>query len=841
MVTKAGRLLAVLAGLSILLVSFQVAFGANTSGPFPDVDSEHPYVDAIQYLKDQNVIGGYPDGSFQPDRVLNRAEQLKVYMLLHGIDPDSETYKECFPDVGEQWFAKYICYAKSRGWVKGNPSGLFLPSDDVNKAEAYKMLGEIQEWNMEEPTEDVFSDVGSGAWYAKYVKYAHEANLIAEINAEAEASAAFGPSSGFSRALTAEFVYRSLAPFSLGEMYKEDLDEEIRNIDVEDFDNDDQVIVPVAEYGDAPESSNAGYAGSYSNVQGNFPTMHFTQNSPGYGAHALNSQYEWLGDPDMGDSYSYEADADDPSDPDGTENLVNEDKYDDGLLGINIPLISIPPPARVSLDTTIGANAPEGKRYINMLVDLNMDGEWGGMAAGGEYEWTVKNYEFTQTPGTTETRTLPEFPWSHGYLLTPTTWVRVVITREPIDENDFGHDGWDGSGEFEYGEVEDYYVQLPPTPGDDDPDDTVGGHANHGHGLIWGKPAPVMMCPKHRQYAPNITVIYYVCWVFNYGGNGNVKYDKWLIDGGVSVTPTTEVFHMPTAPPNPVAGNPFGVVGNPTPKWFKAVKGALPSTWGYRVVGVDPPSTVTNSVVDLGLEVEDKEITFDEAPFEYDDFWGEDGIGDYYIYGGESMSSYPPVILGMDVHEYSDDDYTYAFKIYTNVYDKDTSDSDMSYSWNADCGELTYDGGYATWKFNESSCYESAPTMTVGDGSDELEYSFAGFFEDYYVEEDGGADDETGEPPVYEGYVNTFVLGGADDEQVYHISVTASDPEGGDIFYNWNSISCGSFEGDLFSNKVAWHWSMNEDACLEMGATFTLQITDEEENIIEVEETIVFE
>jgi len=52
-------------------------------------------------------------------------------------------------------------------------------------------------------------------------------------------------------------------------------------------------------------------------------------------------------------------------------------------------------------------------------------------------------------------------------------WVRVALTRSAVDGTPFGGDGWDGSGGFEYGEIEDHYFIFLPWygPGDDDDDD----------------------------------------------------------------------------------------------------------------------------------------------------------------------------------------------------------------------------------------------------------------------------------------------------------------------------------------------------------------------------------
>ncbi|MDH5596711.1 MAG: S-layer homology domain-containing protein, partial [Candidatus Peregrinibacteria bacterium] len=41
---------------------------------FPDVPSSHKHFQAIDYLSNNDVIHGYPDGWFRPEGLINRAE-----------------------------------------------------------------------------------------------------------------------------------------------------------------------------------------------------------------------------------------------------------------------------------------------------------------------------------------------------------------------------------------------------------------------------------------------------------------------------------------------------------------------------------------------------------------------------------------------------------------------------------------------------------------------------------------------------------------------------------------------------------------------------------------------
>ena len=161
---------------------------------------------AIQYLYDNDVISGYPDGTFKPDNTLNRAELLKILVGGKGVKPNiEEGYKNCFPDVKTEWFAPYVCYAKAQGWVGGYPDGTFQPAKTVNKAEAIKMLVNSQGYTVPNSVVGVvYDDIDNTAWYAPYIQIAKEKGLLEE------SGSLFNGSSGIKRSAISENIYRSI-------------------------------------------------------------------------------------------------------------------------------------------------------------------------------------------------------------------------------------------------------------------------------------------------------------------------------------------------------------------------------------------------------------------------------------------------------------------------------------------------------------------------------------------------------------------------------------------------------------------------------------------------------
>ena len=147
----------------------------SSNAAFSDVSSSHPYAQAIQWGKESGVLNGYPDGTFGPDKTVNRAEFLKIVLGAQGADVTSVSSPTGFRDVDESaWYTPYIRYGKQQGIVQGYPDGSFKPEQPVNFAEALKMayvaLG-------------ISGDASaSGAWYESYLSHAKSNQVLFSNN-----------------------------------------------------------------------------------------------------------------------------------------------------------------------------------------------------------------------------------------------------------------------------------------------------------------------------------------------------------------------------------------------------------------------------------------------------------------------------------------------------------------------------------------------------------------------------------------------------------------------------------------------------------------------------------
>ena len=153
-----------------------VAFAAT----FSDVADNQMYSTAIEFLSTSGIVQGYPDGSFGPDLILNRAELLKIISegsaKISNQDSgifDSYSSTKCFSDVkADQWYTKYICYAKANNWVVGYQNGkYFKPDQKVTFVEALKMAFKAFNLNYNETSDPWYHDLVDQASQANYIPF----------------------------------------------------------------------------------------------------------------------------------------------------------------------------------------------------------------------------------------------------------------------------------------------------------------------------------------------------------------------------------------------------------------------------------------------------------------------------------------------------------------------------------------------------------------------------------------------------------------------------------------------------------------------------------------------
>lgn len=145
---------------------------------FTDIPADHAQADGIKYLKELEVVKGYNDGTFLPNKTLVRAEALKIILLSNRIATSNNATD--FSDVATgDWFAPYVSSAVEQGIVGGYPDGTFKPSKTMTRAEFLKVAIKTAGFSVADSLDRApYEDVPAEAWFAPYFFFVKVHNLL---------------------------------------------------------------------------------------------------------------------------------------------------------------------------------------------------------------------------------------------------------------------------------------------------------------------------------------------------------------------------------------------------------------------------------------------------------------------------------------------------------------------------------------------------------------------------------------------------------------------------------------------------------------------------------------
>jgi hypothetical protein len=124
--------------LPVFLLSSFLLVGVAAAA-FDDVPSTHDNNDAISYVQEHGIVEGYDNGEYRPDELINRAEFTKI--IVGAVFSEEEIMGEdCFEDVKDDWYAKYVCSAERNEIVEGFSDNYFRPEQNISFVEAAKVI-----------------------------------------------------------------------------------------------------------------------------------------------------------------------------------------------------------------------------------------------------------------------------------------------------------------------------------------------------------------------------------------------------------------------------------------------------------------------------------------------------------------------------------------------------------------------------------------------------------------------------------------------------------------------------------------------------------------------------
>ncbi|WP_138159440.1 S-layer homology domain-containing protein [Peptoniphilus catoniae] len=152
------------------LINGSEDFGTSDITKFIDANEEW-YSPYINYMVSKDLIKGYPDGRFKAENFISRGEFAQV--AANYLNEDKK-FSSGFKDVEDYWAKDAIDLLVANNIVKGYPDGSFKPENKITRAEAVKILNAVfSRYSTEDSFKNFsgriklnrFNDIDEKAWY----------------------------------------------------------------------------------------------------------------------------------------------------------------------------------------------------------------------------------------------------------------------------------------------------------------------------------------------------------------------------------------------------------------------------------------------------------------------------------------------------------------------------------------------------------------------------------------------------------------------------------------------------------------------------------------------------
>jgi hypothetical protein len=162
--------------LALILGSISVASAASGKVKLTDI-ADNTNEEAIQVTYDLGIVTGTPEGAYEPEKAVNRAEFAALITRALAIPESalasysSTTFKDT---SGYGWAVPYLAILQQRGIMKGDGYGNAMPGRTITPNEAVTMVLRAIGY-----TDN--ASVLVGQWPANYVALGQSQNLYAKV------------------------------------------------------------------------------------------------------------------------------------------------------------------------------------------------------------------------------------------------------------------------------------------------------------------------------------------------------------------------------------------------------------------------------------------------------------------------------------------------------------------------------------------------------------------------------------------------------------------------------------------------------------------------------------
>lgn len=165
----------------------------------------------IDYLIQENIVQGDPDGKFRPEDSITRAEFIRI--INKALDFTKKGQAN-FKDVCEDcWFYDDILIAKGENYVDGYPDNTVKPNGNITREEASVMLGRALQINEVHTSSHRFKDSNKiHNWARGYVNAIHGLGYMTGYP-----DGSFKPQANLKRSEAATLLIKVMDPFIVEE------------------------------------------------------------------------------------------------------------------------------------------------------------------------------------------------------------------------------------------------------------------------------------------------------------------------------------------------------------------------------------------------------------------------------------------------------------------------------------------------------------------------------------------------------------------------------------------------------------------------------------------------
>ena len=128
---------------------------STQSNSLSDVSRGQWFNHAISTLSSMGIVKGNPDGTFDPDAPITRAE---FAAIAARFDDKNTNTTSNFSDIASHWAKDEIGVAANKGWINGYPDSTFRPDQYITRAEAMTLVNRVLN-RLPEKSEDLLDDV----------------------------------------------------------------------------------------------------------------------------------------------------------------------------------------------------------------------------------------------------------------------------------------------------------------------------------------------------------------------------------------------------------------------------------------------------------------------------------------------------------------------------------------------------------------------------------------------------------------------------------------------------------------------------------------------------------